>query len=503
MPIFDPNSQLTLRLGFLIAANAVLALYLHRCVCRLKPGTQRMLAAMPSTAVLLALPLLFDPVEEVVTRNAVLFVTAWLGSFKVMALCLGRGSLAQSWTLPQFFALLLLPIYPTQESSPNGSHAMKQGRLQDSGGPPFQLLLTSMVKMGLVGVTAHVLVTTELPPGPRQLVAALALMGLLGGMADMAAAVATWAVGLTIIPSFDQPWQSTSLADFWGRRWNTATSAVLRALVYDPIMEGRLVARRADARDLSTMPQPASQHLDKPRNGASQILSEPGRRHFTTCRSQAETEPYSPGALSPPAMDVWSKRCQPLPGCEHNSNQGLHADGAESDPSSQSHGSCKPSMASADAGSKSRTAGDVAARSKRWRRVVGTLATFLVSGLMHEWMLYMEMPRFWGPWTGKITVFFALQGPLLLAESQLPRALQQAGLPPLPSLLACALTGTLLMATATPFYFGAVEPPAGDLAPRVNKGVHDSFMAAAEVVLHHPQLAKAWAEVRRLAASGS
>ncbi|GFH23053.1 uncharacterized protein HaLaN_20605 [Haematococcus lacustris] len=186
---------------------------------------------------------------------------------------------------------------------------MKQGRLQDSGGPPFQLLLTSMVKT------------------------ALALMGLLGGMADMAAAVATWALGLTIIPSFDHPWQ--------------------------------------------------------------------------------------------------------------------------------------------------------------------------VSGLMHEWMLYMEMPRFWGPWTGKITVFFALQGPLLLAESQLPRALQQAGLPPLPSLLACALTGTLLMATATPFYFGAVEPPAGDLAPRVNKGVHDSFMAAAEVVLHHPQVAKAWAEVRRLAASGS
>ncbi|KAJ9521157.1 hypothetical protein QJQ45_022861 [Haematococcus lacustris] len=275
-----------------------------------------------------------------------------------------------------------------------------------------------MVKTGLVGVTAHVLVTTELPQGPRQLVAAgpsllaaaLALMGLLGGMADMAAAVATWALGLTIIPSFDRPWQSTSLADFWGRRWNTATSAVLRALVYDPIME---------------------------------------------------------------------------------------------DPSSQSHGSCNPSMASADAGSKPRTAADVAARSKRWRRVVGTLATFLVSGLMHEWMLYMEMPRFWGPWTGKITVFFALQGPLLLAESQLPRALQQAGLPPLPSLLACALTGTLLMATATPFYFGAVEPPAGDLAPRVNKGVHDSFMATAEVVLHHPQVAKAWAEVRRLAAWGS
>ncbi len=32
--------------------------------------------------------------------------------------------------------------------------------------------------------------------------------------------------------------QSTSLADFWGRRWNITTSHVLRALVYDPIVEG-------------------------------------------------------------------------------------------------------------------------------------------------------------------------------------------------------------------------------------------------------------------------
>ena len=31
---------------------------------------------------------------------------------------------------------------------------------------------------------------------------------------------------------------ATSLADFWGRRWNITTSHLLRALVYDPIMEG-------------------------------------------------------------------------------------------------------------------------------------------------------------------------------------------------------------------------------------------------------------------------
>ena len=38
------------------------------------------------------------------------------------------------------------------------------------------------------------------------------------------------------------PPQSTSLADFWGRRWNITASSVLRTLVYDTIAEGRLVA---------------------------------------------------------------------------------------------------------------------------------------------------------------------------------------------------------------------------------------------------------------------
>jgi hypothetical protein len=48
-------------------------------------------------------------------------------------------------------------------------------------------------------------------------------------------------LGLQLVPPFDNPWFMTSLSDYWARRWNVTTSSLLRAVVYDPIEEGRLV----------------------------------------------------------------------------------------------------------------------------------------------------------------------------------------------------------------------------------------------------------------------
>jgi D-alanyl-lipoteichoic acid acyltransferase DltB (MBOAT superfamily) len=48
-------------------------------------------------------------------------------------------------------------------------------------------------------------------------------------------------LGLQLVPPFDNPWFMTSLSDYWARRWNVTTSSLLRAVVYDPIDEGRLV----------------------------------------------------------------------------------------------------------------------------------------------------------------------------------------------------------------------------------------------------------------------
>lgn len=51
----------------------------------------------------------------------------------------------------------------------------------------------------------------------------------------VSAAPARAVFGLEIEPQFDEPYLSTSLQDFWGRRWNLMVTSILRPTVYDPV----------------------------------------------------------------------------------------------------------------------------------------------------------------------------------------------------------------------------------------------------------------------------
>ena len=66
---------------------------------------------------------------------------------------------------------------------------------------------------------------------------AVALYSLLGTIMDTSASIMSWACGYELAPQFNQPWLSTSLSDFWGRRWNIVASSCLRFLIYEPIIE--------------------------------------------------------------------------------------------------------------------------------------------------------------------------------------------------------------------------------------------------------------------------
>ena len=48
---------------------------------------------------------------------------------------------------------------------------------------------------------------------------------------DGPASLATSMVGLRIAPHFDQPYLSSSITDFWSRRWNLTAGNALRFLV--------------------------------------------------------------------------------------------------------------------------------------------------------------------------------------------------------------------------------------------------------------------------------
>lgn len=62
----------------------------------------------------------------------------------------------------------------------------------------------------------------------------------------IAAAIAIAILGMELEPQFNNPFLSTSLQDFWGKRWNLMVTNILRPTVYEPTlgMVTRVAGRR-------------------------------------------------------------------------------------------------------------------------------------------------------------------------------------------------------------------------------------------------------------------
>lgn len=209
-----------------------------------QPGLYRFLMFSPVLIMHLILPLVFSCEDEVVERASALFLLSWLANFKIIAVCMDRGPLASSsWTPLQTLFILYLPIYPSPPTAENQS-LKKKGRLQDSSGSSSALLVQWVAKIVLLSVLVYLLSKGNLSPIAKDLLYPWAIYCFLGLLMDGPAALVLSLIGVLILPTFDQPWLSTSLSDFWGRRWNITTSHMLRVIVYDPIAEGRLIKKR-------------------------------------------------------------------------------------------------------------------------------------------------------------------------------------------------------------------------------------------------------------------
>eukprot|EP00668_Euglena_longa_P042023 GGOE01055389.1.p1 GENE.GGOE01055389.1~~GGOE01055389.1.p1 ORF type:complete len:252 (+),score=35.81 GGOE01055389.1:178-933(+) len=149
-------------------------------------------------------------------------------------------------------------------------------------------------------------------------------------------------LGLSLSNGMDNPYMSTSLADFWGRRWNMVASSSLRHLIYDPIREGRVV------------PKEHTEFRHDPRDSSEQ-------------------------------------------------------------------------------------------RRKAW----GSFMAFLVSGLMHEYIMWIAT----GFWSGEMFLFFVVHGLATNAERAGKAFWTHHGLPPIPQLLSIALTIGFLFTTAELLFY--------------------------------------------------
>ncbi|GKV18724.1 hypothetical protein SLEP1_g29065 [Rubroshorea leprosula] len=213
-------------------------------------GTRRLLCLLPIVCLFLYLPLNLSSLH---LGGISAFFIAWLANFKLLLFAYGKGPLSSSLSLPRFVAVACLPIKIQQNQSPkshlNGQnpktpspqlHQNGQNKEHPNAQNPQKghkspsnyaikiLLLAALLRVYdyrefihhiliLVLYSFHIYFALEI-------------------ILAMVAAIARVVLGLELEQQFNEPYLSTSLQDFWGRRWNIMVSSILRLSVYDPLL---------------------------------------------------------------------------------------------------------------------------------------------------------------------------------------------------------------------------------------------------------------------------
>lgn len=242
------------------AGSSVLgSLWLYWWDKRTRPGMSRLLVALPVVGAYLVLPALFSRTLAATTIILLCFNNLWLANFKILQWIINRGPLThRAFTPLQFIAVGITPITPKISATvPEGTLKRRgsRGRLSEEAGTAEGMAIVGLSKF----ITLALVVSAfafKLPPFVRSFLYSLGLYALLTAVMDAPGALITGVIKLKISPHFDQPWLSNSVRSFWSKRWDLAAGNTLRQLIFDPIVEGRLISD-----DSQSAPQSARRQL--------------------------------------------------------------------------------------------------------------------------------------------------------------------------------------------------------------------------------------------------
>lgn len=204
-------------------------------------GLARLVAVIPVVVYFLFLPLNLSSVH---LGGITSFFLAWLANFKLFLFAFGKGPLCAdpSISLPRFLAVACLPIkLHSSQKTPNSVNLVlgkKKGPKSPLNYAVKGLLLGLMVRAYDYSGSMH--------PNFILFLYSFHIYFCLEIILAVAAALARAVLGLELEPQFDEPYLSTSLQDFWGRRWNIMVTRILRPTVYDPVLgiATRVVGRK-------------------------------------------------------------------------------------------------------------------------------------------------------------------------------------------------------------------------------------------------------------------
>ncbi|KAF7113727.1 hypothetical protein RHSIM_RhsimUnG0110100 [Rhododendron simsii] len=164
------------------------------------------------------------------------FFIAWLSNFKILLLAFNEGPLSDpSLSLPQFLAVGCFPI-KIQPNPPPKSQTKQNPSLQNPQNGHKSLWNYAIKVILVVAFVRTYNYSEHIHPKVILVIYCFHIYFMLEIMFAMVAALARATVGSKLEPQFDEPYLSTSLQDFWGRRWNIMVTSILRPTVYSPAL---------------------------------------------------------------------------------------------------------------------------------------------------------------------------------------------------------------------------------------------------------------------------
>lgn len=225
-------------------------------------GTPRLLTILPVVCCFLTLPLNLNSVHLI---GPISFFISWLANFKLILFAIGKGPLSNpSISLPLFLAHACFPIKLPKNPSPKSplyqeiiKNPSLNGHNKENPSPKLSKnSQKSLWNYGIKGLLLALFQNVYLHFNNSNPMVAWFFLGFsvyftLELIVALSSSLVGFLFGLDLDPQFDEPFLSTSLQDFWGRRWNVMVTRILKPAVYDPVRD---ISARAFGRKWALLP---------------------------------------------------------------------------------------------------------------------------------------------------------------------------------------------------------------------------------------------------------
>ncbi|GAB2275327.1 hypothetical protein Dimus_010090 [Dionaea muscipula] len=197
------------------------------------PGFTRLLVVLPVIILFLFLPLSLSSFH---LGAPTAFYLAWLANFKLLLFSFHLGPLSpppSPLPLSHFVSIALLPIKVSGYNLPLPRLPLDSQSAHEGRRRSFLSCVIKVISLGIIVKSYQY----------RDYLPRYAILGLyschlyLGVeiILRVSGVLARTLFGLDFCRQFNEPYKTTSLQDFWGRRWNLIVSDILRSTVYDPV----------------------------------------------------------------------------------------------------------------------------------------------------------------------------------------------------------------------------------------------------------------------------